>query len=101
MIIIETFERGGPARAPPSSGFASRTGTLCPNGISPHREPTRWRPVDIVHLRPTAPTSTALQRLHRHTLSSGEPRPPLDAAILIRQAYQCGRNSRREILKSP
>ncbi|MDP1730906.1 MAG: IS91 family transposase [Devosia sp.] len=27
MIIIETFERGGPARAPPSAGFAGRTGT--------------------------------------------------------------------------
>ena len=27
MIIIETFERGGHARAPPSSGFASRTAT--------------------------------------------------------------------------
>jgi hypothetical protein len=27
MIIIETFERGGPARAPPSFGVTSRTGT--------------------------------------------------------------------------
>ena len=27
MIVIETFERGGPARAPPPSGFASRTAT--------------------------------------------------------------------------
>ena len=27
MIVIETFERGGHARAPPPSGFASRTGT--------------------------------------------------------------------------
>jgi hypothetical protein len=27
MIIIETFDRGGPARAPPSSGVTSRTGT--------------------------------------------------------------------------
>ena len=28
MIIIDTFERGNDARAPPPSGFASRTGTL-------------------------------------------------------------------------
>jgi Putative transposase/Transposase zinc-binding domain len=27
MIIVETFERGGQARAPPSAGFASRTET--------------------------------------------------------------------------
>jgi len=27
MIIVETFERGGHPRAPPSAGFASRTGT--------------------------------------------------------------------------
>jgi hypothetical protein len=27
MIIVETFERGGHARSPPSAGFASRTGT--------------------------------------------------------------------------
>ena len=27
MIVIETFERGGHARAPPPSDFASRTGT--------------------------------------------------------------------------
>ena len=27
MIIVETFERGGHARSPPSAGFANRTGT--------------------------------------------------------------------------
>jgi hypothetical protein len=82
------------------------------HGMSPHRKPAEAscsrQPVDDVRLCPIArptpaisPKPTALQPPDRTRHDPGEPRPPDDAIILIRQVHQPSRSRRRETIKSP
>ena len=57
MIIVETFERGSHARAPPSSGFASRTA----NVMTANR-PSRTIPAERPHRRRKANSFACAQR---------------------------------------